>query len=103
MSAPRQPTSEECTTNATVLDAAGRVGRACWWPSTGGYVARAVAVVDLAKSHGVDVYVWHDGRFPFDGHCQRCSDERSPVVLHHCQPGQFIALGQFLSNLTDAP
>lgn len=91
---PRQPTSEECASNAEVDG-----GRAFWWPQMGGYVARAVARVD--RCH-VDVWVWHDGEFPFNGDCQACGTGRSPVHLHMDDGFEWVALGTFLNRLQDA-
>lgn len=90
MTRPDEPTTDECTANASVNLDATTVGTACWYPQMGGYVARAVIVPD----HGcVDVYVWHDGDFPFGG------DERPPVVLHHCRGRQFIEFGQLVERI----
>lgn len=87
-----EPTGEQCNTNATMPDGT----TAAWYPQMGGYVGKAVARHD---GHGcADVWVWHDGEFPFSG-----DDEsrplRSPVELHHCDGDQFVQFGQFLTKL----
>lgn len=90
---PRQPTAEECNERARVDN-----GRAFWWPQMGGYVARALAVpTDCC----IDVYVWHDGEFPFDGQCHGCRMERSPVRIHMDDGDEWIALGDFLNSIPD--
>ena len=70
---------------------------ALWYPQMGGYVGHALAVAD---EDCVDVYVWHDGAFPFDaeGHCGWCDRPQSPAKLHFCQPEQFIRFGQALEG-----
>jgi hypothetical protein len=93
------PTADECSNHAEVHLGNGIAGRACWYPKMGGYVAKAVVVID--PSDCIDVYVWHDGDFPFDGHCQYCGEPRGPVVLHHCEPDDFVRFGEFLRGLTD--
>jgi hypothetical protein len=77
-------------------------GRACWYPSVGGYAGKAIAAAD--EDGGVDVWVWHDGQFPF------CSLDdtgggppRSPVLLHHCMPDDFVRFGKFMEQLTGGP
>jgi hypothetical protein len=91
-----QPTAEQCSTNAEIR-VGDCVGYACWWPQTGGYSGKALVMVD--SNDCLDVLVWHDGAFPFDGHCQNCRDPRSPVELHHCDGEQFVRFGQFLMGL----
>lgn len=86
---PRRPTSEECNTKAEVDG-----GRAFWFPQLGGYVGRAVARVDKCC---VDVWVWHDGQFPFAEEC------RSPAHLHMDDGHEWKAFGEFLDALQDAP
>jgi hypothetical protein len=57
----------------------------------GGYAGKAVAV-DLGDAD-LDVYVWHDGEFPFsDDDARFLGDEekpKTPVKVHHCDVGQF--------------
>lgn len=55
----------------------------------GGYTGKAV-VVDPYDTGDIDVYVWHDGQFPFRGSDLDLNDElRNPVKLHHCDVSQF--------------
>ena len=89
---PRQPTPEECNTKAEVDG-----GQAFWFPQLGGYVGKAVARVDKCC---IDVWVWHDGQFPFDE-----SDPwygRPPVHLHMDDGDDWIRFGEFVSELQDA-
>jgi len=59
----------------------------------GGYCGKAVAV--LYKDIGCfDVYVWHDGEFPFG--------DESPTRLHHCDPGQFVRFGEEIIKLQNS-
>lgn len=66
----------------------------------GGYVGRALAKAGVCC---VDVWVWHNGRFPFDGDCHSCGEERQPVRLHMDDGHEWRALGEFLDALTDGP
>jgi hypothetical protein len=70
---------------------------ACWYPQMGGYSGKAVAVSD--DTGCVDLYVWHDGEFPFTG-----DDDgpAPPVEVHHCDPEQFIQFGRQLTAFIDA-
>jgi hypothetical protein len=75
---------------------------ALWYPSMGGYVGKAVAV-DCNDEDGPDVYVWHDGEFPFtEGDRQPWSGAvRAPARLHLCAPDQFIGFGRDLEAWLD--
>lgn len=90
---PRNPTHQECTDHVEIAPGAW----AFWWPQMGGYGAHAVAVPD--PDCCIDVYVWHDGRFPFDGSCQSCGDDRAPTRLHIEDGDAWIRLGEFLNSL----
>lgn len=93
---PSQPTPEQCSANATVDGGAGRPGTAAWYPSMGGYVGRAVIVV--VDGDCTDVYVWHDGDFPFDGD-DPYRETHNPRLLHHCNGQQFIGFGTLLEQI----
>lgn len=80
-----EPTADQCTAHERVGD-----GYACWYPQMGGYVAKAVIV---PADSCADVYVWHDGDFPF-------SDGSQPTELHHCAGQQFVDFGNFLTEVT---
>jgi hypothetical protein len=66
----------------------------------GGYAGKAVAVFsrDGQDSGCFEVYVWHDGDFPFSG---EDSDDRGPVHLHHCSAEQFIRFGNLMNKLME--
>ncbi|MEV1245120.1 hypothetical protein [Nonomuraea sp. NPDC049750] len=89
----REPTHEECAAHARIALDGGKEGVACWYPQMGGYGARAVIVPDAGCA---DVYVWHDGEFPF-----AFDDGRPPAELHHCNGAQFVAFGELLMTITD--
>jgi len=96
-----EPTSDQCSNKDVVFEGNNEVGIACWYPQMGGYTGKAVAVFDKqweeydngTRCGGcVDVYVWHDGEFPFgDG---------EPRKIHHCSGGQFIDFGEFIEKET---
>jgi hypothetical protein len=99
----REPTSDQCTQNAKVYETEARVGYAIWYPQMGGYIGRAIAIMDKVwevTAHGatsggcIDILVWHDGEFPFDG-----EGGRQPREIHHCDPDQFTIFGTKLSEL----
>jgi len=92
----REPTADECSTHATVQLTDNLTGVACWYPTMGGYVGMAVAV-DTGNGD-FDVYVWHDGQFPFSGE-DDWRGRASPVELHHCDADQFIAFGNLLNRI----
>jgi hypothetical protein len=97
MATPREPTSDECSSHARI-DVDGDVGYACWYPQMGGYVAKAVAMYDGSAEGGCfDVYVWHDGDFPFSE--DHYGIPENPRELHHCSGQQFIAFGEFLVSI----
>lgn len=95
---PREPTSDECNAQAQIADHEW----AFWWPSMGGYVGRAV--VRTAEGEDcVEVFVWHDGSFPFTGDDVLWPGEkpRSPTHLHMCSPDDFIRVGEFFNSLPE--
>lgn len=97
-----KPTAAECDATAKVYEDNHRVGYAMWYPQMGGYGGISVAVIDKkweefgsSRMGGcVDVYVWHDGEFPF-------SDDRTPTIIHHCDPMQFVRFGETLERLNN--
>ena len=97
-----EPTTEQCNNHELVYKDQTRRAYAAWYPQMGGYVAKCVAVFDLQwkdLGHGrhggcIDVYVWHDGDFPFEG--------RAPIVMHHCNPKQFIRFGEWLKEINES-
>lgn len=102
---PKEPTSEQCTKNEKVFEDEHKVGYAIWYPQMGGYVGMAVALFDkgwkerndgAAMGGCIDVFVWHDGEFPFS------EGVGSPAVLHHCSPSQFIDFGETLEKINES-
>lgn len=99
---PREPTGDECSDNAVVYETDGKIGYAIWYPQMGGYSGKAVAVCDkqwhenaTSRTGGcIDVYVWHDGEWPFDS-----ESGRSPAEVHHCDAAQFVRFGCKLNRL----
>ena len=99
----KEPTTDQCSEEQKVYESEHKVGFALWFPQLGGYHGKAVALFDKnwkempsgSRSGGcVDIYVWHDGEFPFGG--------GKPRELHLCDPEQFIQLGQTLKKLNDS-
>lgn len=94
---PNEPTSDECNKHARVFETAAQFGHAIWYPQMGGYCGKGVAVFDkewkVGKGGCIDVYVWHDGAFPFS------EEDGLPHVIHHCDPNQFIEFGETLAKL----
>lgn len=100
-----EPTAAECSTTAKVFEDNRTVGYALWYPQMGGYVGKAVALIAKEwrempngdrEGGCIDVYVWHDGEFPFSG-----ENGREPIKLHHCDPEQFIEFGHTLKALNE--
>lgn len=88
MSKFEEPTAQQCTENAEVSPGVF----ACWYPQMGGYGAFCLVDVSGGKPGDCfDVYVWHDGEFPFGG--------EKPVDLHHCMPEQFIKFGKLVLEM----
>lgn len=103
MTPPREPTSDECTTRAQWVEGEMHC-LAFWWPQMGGYVGKAVAAMpderqlDLDPEQGacMEVFVWHDGKFPFTGKGTLHGEARHPVEIHVCDPGQWRRMGELL-------
>lgn len=98
----KEPTAEQCSANEKVCENERTVGYAIWYPQMGGYVGKAVALLDKqwwehpngCRMGGCfDVLVWHDGEFPFDR-----EGGTQPYRLHHCKPEQFIDFGTRISE-----
>ena len=92
-----KPTMEECYVNSSFDLGDGRVGYAAWYPQMGGYTSQAIVEI-VGPSGCFDVYVWHDGEFPFDG-----EGGEQPRLLHHCMAEQFIDFGQVVLRLLSQP
>ena len=91
----REPTPEECEANAKLM-LGGESYTAAWYPQRGGYVAKCLIRHVDAEDCCYDLYVWHDGEFPFSGEGET---DAQPVGLHHCDGNQFIAFGELLNSL----
>ncbi len=95
MSHPPEPTTEQLEAKST-FQWNGMDCMAIWYPQMGGYVGRAVAVRQLTNvgrsdEHACfDVYVWHDGEFPFS------ETDGTPRKIHHCVADQFVDFGEQL-------
>lgn len=99
MTEPREPTSDECTANTLLYERDGTRGYACWYPQMGGYVSHAVVEVwGRGPNECFEVWVWHDGEFPFS---DETDPPRSPAHLHHCMAEQFVRFGQLVGKLQD--
>lgn len=98
-----EPTTDQCSAHEVVILPDGREAVAARYPQMGGYSGRCLIIPDVEDPGSVDVYVWHDGDFPFSGSDERWPDEpvRSPSRLHHCDPGQFIGFGKFCEQVVD--
>jgi hypothetical protein len=91
----QRPSAEQCCKNEKVHDDECHVGYAIWYPQMGGYVGCAIAVFPKDpedRDPCIDVYIWHDGEFPFD-------NDRQPAIIHHCSADQFISFGNTLKHL----
>lgn len=89
---PPEPTSEQCDACARLGNFNSKPSYACWYPQMGGYVGKAVVVVD---SPCFEAWVWHNGEFPFSGEYEHMV---SPTRLHHCDPTQFTGFGTFVAT-----
>lgn len=88
------PAAEQCSARGEV-EADGRRGIAGWWPQMGGYAGKMVILAD--PDGCLDVLVWHDGEFPFDGTCHGCEAPRIPARIHVTDPDQWSRLARDLS------
>ncbi len=81
------PTAEECSANSKI-EWDGHQCFAAWYPQMGGYTSPCLIIP--WEGGCFDVFVWHDGEFPFGEE----DDVRGPVrQLHHCDAEQFIRFG----------
>ena len=84
---PPEPTSDECSAERRFVWE-DQPAIAVWYPQIGGYVGKAVVVINDPTQQAnscFDVYLWHDGEFPFTG--------GTPKELHHCMAEQFVRFG----------
>lgn len=87
-----EPTAEQCSANALICEDEHEIAYALWYPQMGGYLGKAVAVIGKSDISCIDVFVWHNGEFPFGG-------QETPRKIHHCDPAQFIDFGQNLQAM----
>lgn len=92
---PPEPTSAQIRDHETI-EWCGFTLHATWYPQMGGYVGKCW-VAPLGNGGCFDVWVWHDGEFPFS---ERPGTQ--PAFLHHCDPGQFVDFGQWVASLEPA-
>ena len=91
-----EPTADDCTQMADLPLPDGRTATALWWPQMGGYVGRCLAALD--DDGCIDLWVWHDGEFPFPGLHDRLWG-RQPVELHVDDPEDFVRFGNQLNTI----
>jgi len=90
---PEQPTPDQLSTNAKVYVGPNKTGYAMYYPQMGGYGSAAVATWYTDDENPcIDVYVWHNGDFPFH-------KGENPAILHHCLAAQFTEFGKLLERL----
>ncbi len=95
MKHPPEPTADQCDENYE-FSWHGKRCMAAWYPQMGGYVGKAIVIPCADEPEPCfDVYVWHDGMFPFS---EDREPEVNPVYLHHCLAKQFITFGQELDR-----
>lgn len=94
---PPEPTDEQIREHATTKWE-GQTLHAARYPQMGGYVGRCW-VAPNGNGGCFDVWIWHDGEFPFDG----ARSGAAPAFLHHCDPEQFIRFGQWVASLEGQP
>jgi hypothetical protein len=95
----KEPTPEDCSAHKVTDHPDGWRTIAIWYPQMGGYVGKALVVAQPGPDGDscFDVYVWHDGSFPFDE-----DGGRARAHLHHCSAGQFIDFGETVQRLLTA-
>ncbi len=90
------PTSQQCSDNS-IVNVDGVKYTAAWYPQMGGYVGKCLITPESSTMGPCfQVYVWHDGAFPFD---DDYGDGVGPVSLHHCAADQFIEFGELLNKV----
>jgi hypothetical protein len=92
-----EPTSEECLQRKIIYQDDIEILWATYYPQMGGYIGKAIVKATKQPSNineCFDVFVWHDGEFPFDG------ESSSPVLLHHCMAEQFVNFGNEVLKMT---
>lgn len=95
----QEPTAEQCTARAALGDGF----YALWYPQMGGYVSKAVVHCD-GPDGCLEVWVWHDGEFPFsDADADDWTGEpKKPKHLHHCDAEQFRRFADDIASIHKA-
>lgn len=82
-----EPTGEQCSRREVLWEDEDEIAWASFsYPQMGGYGCRSIVVAGKIEDGCFDIYIWHDGEFPFGG--------KPPVELHHCSAEQFIQFGR---------
>jgi hypothetical protein len=92
MNTPPKPTAEQVNAHASITFE-GRTLHAACYPQMGGY--GGYCWIGKDGSGCFDVWIWHDGEFPFGGH----PGDRGPIELHHCAAEQFVEFGTWVMGL----
>lgn len=94
------PTHDQCSANERIQLDDGRWATAAWYPSMGGYVSHCL-IVKEPDSLCVEVFVWHDGQFPFGDDLEEWpgAGRRQPKRLHHCNPASFVGFGELAERV----
>jgi hypothetical protein len=98
MEPPKEPTAEQCSARAHL----GGDYYAVWYPQMGGYAGKAVIqFTEHAPGGCIDLWVWHDGEFPFtDGDVDGFTYKpKRPAHLHHCDTDQFRKLADDIDTI----
>lgn len=92
----REPTAEECNKNTEIEPNKF----AAWYPQMGGYGSFCIVHDLRSDAPGCfDVYIWHDGEFPFSSaDIEEDENGKKVAVLHHCDPEQFIIFGNIVKS-----
>ena len=86
----RPPTADEIR-NESIVNFDGLDYKAFWFPQLGGYCGKAwLDVRDENNNDCFDVYLYHDGAFPFD--------DKDPVNLHFCDVDQIKDFYKFVQK-----
>lgn len=93
---PPEPTAEQCSAHER-FKFLGNQGIYVWYPQMGGYVGKAAVIRMGDPGACVDVFVWHDGEFPFG------DEDQKPREIHHCDAAQFVRFGKTVADFQGEP
>lgn len=93
----KQPSPEQCSSNALLYENDNVMKFAMWFPQMGGYCSVSVVTIDKHASHCkgnpcYDVDFWHDGDFPYDN--------LPPRNLHFCNSVQLRRMADDIDNMS---